>query len=186
MADMAQREEGRSATLDRVSSQLILIRHAKTEDGTIDFQRALTSRGESDAAAVGRLLARTGVLPDLAVVSPARRARQTWDGVQAGLADPVEVVIEERIYHNEVAALFEVVHEAAAETRRLAMVGHNPSIAEFANALDDDQGDPEARDRLRAGYPTSGMAIFEITGGWDALAPHSATLQSFAVGRGPA
>jgi phosphohistidine phosphatase len=186
MADMAQREEGRSATLDRVSGQLILIRHAKAEVGAVDRDRPLSARGQSDAAAVGRLLAQTGIVPDLAVVSPARRARQTWDGVQAGLADQVEVVIDERIYDNEVAALLQVVHEVAAETRCLAMVGHNPSFAEFANVLDDGQGDPEARDRLRAGYPTSGMAIFDVTGGWDELAPHSATLQSFAVGRGRA
>lgn len=169
--------------------RLILIRHAKTEAGLVDVERVLTTRGESDAAAAGRLLARAGVLPDRAVVSPARRARQTWDAVQAGLAEPVEVVVDERVYDNEVAALFQVVAEVETDGAGidcLALVGHNPSFAEFALTVDDGQGDPQARERLRAGYPTSGVATFELAGGWDALAPGSATLLGFDIARGPA
>ncbi|MDQ1721614.1 MAG: phosphohistidine phosphatase [Pseudonocardiales bacterium] len=170
--------------------RLILIRHAKSEAGAVDLDRPLTPRGESDAAAAGRLLALAGVAPDRAVLSPARRARQTWDGVQAGLAEPVEVVIDERIYDNEVAALFQVLADAGAGAGAgfgcLTLVGHNPSVAELATTLDDGEGDRDARERLRAGYPTSGIAVFELTGGWDALAPESATLRSFDVPRGPA
>jgi len=169
-----------------VSGQLILIRHAKTEAGTVDIQRELTARGRADATAIGRLLADAGVSPDRVVVSPATRARQTWQGVQAVLAEQVEVVIDRRIYANDVSALLQVVVEAGAGVDRLALVGHNPSIAEFAMVLDDEQGDPAARDRLRAGYPTSGVAIFEVADGWDALAPGAATLRSFEVGRGSA
>ncbi len=169
--------------------RLILIRHAKAGPGALDLERPLTPRGESDAAAAGRLLARAGVLPDRAVVSPASRARQTWDAVQAGLAEPVEVVIDERVYDSEVAALFQVVAEVetdGAVIGCLALVGHNPSFAEFALTVDDGQGDRQARERLRAGYPTSGVAVFELSGGWDALAPGSATLRSFDIARGPA
>jgi phosphohistidine phosphatase len=163
--------------------QLILIRHSKAAGGAIDLERPLAPRGESDAAAVGRLLSRKGVVIDLAVVSPARRARQTWDRVQAGLSDQVEVVIDERIYDNEVAALFQVVHEAGADVDCLALVGHNPSFAEFANSLDDGQGDSDARDQLRAGYPTSGVAIFDGPVSWDEFRPHSAIVRSFDIGR---
>lgn len=170
--------------------RLILIRHAKAEAGAVDLERPLTPRGVADAAAAGRLLARAGAVPDRAVLSPARRARQTWDAVQAGLAEPVEVVIDERVYDNDVAALFQVVAEAEVDAGAalgcLALVGHNPSFAEFASTVDDGQGDPQARERLRAGYPTSGVAVFELTGGWDALAPGSATLRSFDIGRGAA
>ena len=95
--------------------RLILIRHAKADAGVVDLERPLTARGESDAAAAGRLLARAGAVPDRAVLSPARRARQTWEAVQAGLAEPVEAVIDERIWDNDVAALFQVVAEAEAD-----------------------------------------------------------------------
>jgi phosphohistidine phosphatase len=106
--------------------------------------------------------------------------------VQTVLAAQVEVVIDERIYSNDVTALQQVVAEAGAGVDRLALIGHNPSVAEFALLLDDGRGDPDARHRMRAGYPTSGVAIFVVAGGWDALAPHMVTLRSFEVGRGPA
>lgn len=163
--------------------RLILIRHAKAAGGAIDLERPLAPRGESDAAAVGQLLARAGLVIELAAVSPARRARQTWDRVQAGLAGPVEVVIDERIYHNEVPELVQVVQETDADLDCLALVGHNPSFAEFAHFLDDGRGDPDARERLRAGYPTSGVAIFDLAGSWAELGPHSAILRSFDIGR---
>jgi phosphohistidine phosphatase len=170
--------------------RLILIRHAKAEAGAVDLERPLTSRGVSDAAAAGLLLARAGVVPDRAVLSPARRARQTWDGVQAGLAEPVEAVIDERVYDNHVAALLQVIADVEVNVDAvvgcLVLVGHNPSFAELAITLDDGQGDQQARQRLRVGYPTSGVAIFELTGGWDELAPESATLLGFDIGRGAA
>jgi phosphohistidine phosphatase len=97
-----------------------------------------------------------------------------------------EIVVDERVYYNEVDALWQVLADIAAGIGCLALVGHNPSISEFALLLDDEQGDPDARNRLRTGYPTSGVAVFEVTGGWDALAPRAATLRSFGVGRAPA
>lgn len=169
--------------------RLILVRHAKAEAGVVDVTRQLAPRGKSDAAAAGRLLARAGIAPDRVALSPATRARQTWDGIQAGLAERVEVVVDERIYDNVMAGLVEVIADVGAAGSVigcLALVGHNPSIAELAAALDDGEGDPEARVRLRAGFATSGVAVFEVTGGWDDLALRSATLLSFDVARGPA
>jgi phosphohistidine phosphatase len=164
--------------------QLILIRHAKAEAGTDDRLRALTPRGQADATAVGRLLARADLRPDRAVVSPAVRARQTWDRVQAGLLAPVELLIDSDIYRNEVGLLLELAQQLPAELGCVVLVGHNPAMAEFGHLLDDGAGDPAARAGLLAGYPTSGVAIFDVTDGWDALTPRSATLRSFAVGRG--
>jgi phosphohistidine phosphatase len=164
--------------------RLILIRHAKAEAGTNDRQRALTRRGLTDAAAVGRLLAEGGSVPDQALVSPAIRARQTWDQVQAGLDGPVPVVIEEDIYRNRVDLLFELVQRLPVELGCVVLVGHNPAMAEFGYLLDDGAGDPAARAELLAGYPTSAVARFGVAVEWDQLVAGSATLLSFAVGRG--
>lgn len=164
--------------------QLILIRHAKAEAGTNDRQRALTRRGLVDAAAVGQLLAEAGSRPDQALVSPAVRARQTWDRVRAGLDGPVPLVIEEDIYRNRVDLLFELVQQLPAELGSVVLVGHNPAMAEFGYLLDDGAGDPAARAELLAGYPTSAVASFGLDLAWDRLVAGSATLLSFAVGRG--
>jgi phosphohistidine phosphatase len=164
--------------------RLILIRHAKAEAGTNDRQRALTRRGLADAAAVGRLLAQAGGRPEQAVVSPAIRARQTWEQVQAGLTEPVPLVIEEDIYRNRADLLFELVQRLPAELSCVALVGHNPAMAEYGYLLDDGAGDPAARAELLAGYPTSAVATFGLDLEWDQLLAGSATLLSFGVGRG--
>lgn len=164
--------------------RLILIRHAKAEAGTNDSQRALTRRGLTDAAAVGQLLARAGTVPGVAVVSPAVRARQTWEQVQVGLPAPVPLVIDDDVYRNRVELLFELVQRLPAELDCLALVGHNPSMAEFGYLLDDGAGDPAARAELLAGYPTSAVATFGLAAEWAELLAGTATLLGFAVGRG--
>ena len=61
--------------------RLILFRHAKTEarpPGREDIDRVLLARGRSDAALIGQVLAKAGLSPDLVLVSPAARARETW------------------------------------------------------------------------------------------------------------
>src|SRR4051812_5759340 len=44
--------------------RLILIRHAKTEQGGVDLDRALTGRGRRDAREIGRWLAANDHVPD--------------------------------------------------------------------------------------------------------------------------
>ena len=62
--------------------RLILLRHGKAEADAPtgqDFDRALTGRGRRDAALVARELAEAGSAPDLVLVSPAVRAKETWE-----------------------------------------------------------------------------------------------------------
>ena len=59
--------------------RLMLLRHAKTEraePGDRDRDRKLMKRGRADAPIVGAYLAHHGLAPDLALVSPAERARR--------------------------------------------------------------------------------------------------------------
>ena len=68
--------------------RLMLLRHAKTEraaPGARDRERKLTQRGRDDAPAIGAYMVQHGLIPDLAVVSPAARAQQTWTLVAAML-----------------------------------------------------------------------------------------------------
>ncbi|HZZ97161.1 MAG TPA: histidine phosphatase family protein [Jatrophihabitantaceae bacterium] len=163
--------------------RLVLIRHAKTEQGPVDIERALTDRGRRDAGAIGTLLRQQGIAPDRVVVSPALRARQTWNGAQAELADVAELTVDDRIYDNEVDGLLDVIRDSPEGVATLALVGHNPSFEQLAHALDDGNGDPDATEALRAGYPTSAVAIYEMNGEWTDLRPHSAILQTFSVAR---
>lgn len=163
---------------------LVLIRHAKAADGAVDIDRPLAPRGVRDARAIGKWLAAAGIAPDRVVVSPARRARQTWEGAAAQLKVSPAPVIDDRIYDNTVDALLEIVRAAPDEVHALVLVGHNPSFGEFAHGLDDGSGDADARHELAAGFPTSAVAVFEVPAGWTELGPGRGVLTALAAPRG--
>ena len=60
----------------------MLLRHAKTEraePGQRDRDRKLVKRGRADAPTLGAYMTHHDLIPDLVLVSPAARARETWD-----------------------------------------------------------------------------------------------------------
>ena len=160
---------------------LVLIRHAKTVPlAATDAERELTDRGHRDAAAAAGWLA--GIVPvlDLAVVSPAVRAQETWTDLAAEVqANTVHT--DARIYGNTIEDLFAVVAEAPDEVGCLALVGHNPSMHALALALDDGAGDSDASAVLASDYPTCAIAIFDVQGSWSDMADRRATLRTFAI-----
>jgi phosphohistidine phosphatase len=122
-----------------------------------------------------------GLTPDRVLVSPARRARQTWEEAAAALAPEPGTVVEPRIYDNTVDALLDVIGGTGEEVGVLALVGHNPSIGELARALDDGQGSAPARRDLEAGFPAGAVAVFSLAVPFAELAPGHATLDDVAV-----
>lgn len=61
---------------------LLLWRHAEAEDGAIDFDRALTSRGEKQAKLVARWLLAHQPKQLRIIVSPTVRTRQTANALE--------------------------------------------------------------------------------------------------------
>jgi phosphohistidine phosphatase len=165
--------------------RLVLIRHAKAAQGGIDVERPLAERGIVDAAAIGRWLAERSLVPDRVVVSPARRASQTWQLAAAALGAVAEAVVDERMYDNTLGDLLRVVRDSPPDVWTLALVGHNPSIAELASVLDDRHGESSARREMAQKYPTSGIAVFELGIEWAQVDFGTGTLRQFAAPRGP-
>lgn len=162
--------------------RVVLVRHAQAADAAVDADRPLTELGVQRAAAIGRWLDRAGLVPDRVLLSPARRARQTWAQAGAQLPREPEAVVDERIYDNTVGALLTVLQEAPDDGRVLALVGHNPSLAELVAALDDGRGEPAVRERLDAGFPPGTVAVLVLSGGASAgVTPGSATLEHLTV-----
>ena len=161
--------------------QLVLVRHSKAGDGAVDRDRALDDRGLVEAPALGRWLAQRRIVPDRVVVSPARRARQTWELAAAELGPAPEPVFDDRIYRNTVEDLLEILRETPAEIGTLAIIGHNPAIQDLAVALDDGRGDAAGVRELTTKYRTSGVAVFDVSDPWAEV--RSGTLTSFAAPR---
>ncbi|MCX4632374.1 histidine phosphatase family protein [Streptomyces sp. NBC_01443] len=79
--------------------RIVVVRHAEAvpKHVTDDFDRELADRGRHDAQQVGCRLAQSWVGIDLAVCSPARRTRQTWQLMLPELTAPPPTVYENRL-----------------------------------------------------------------------------------------
>jgi phosphohistidine phosphatase len=143
--------------------RLLLLRHAKTEragPGERDRDRKLTKRGRADAPVVGAYMARHGLIPDLALVSPATRAMETWTLLAEALGKEPRVVKDERIYNAEVETLIGIIRETR-KARALLLVGHNPGLHDLALRLIA-SGDIEMRERVSEKLPTSGLVVIDL------------------------
>jgi phosphohistidine phosphatase len=168
-----------------VARTLVLIRHAKAgQDAASDEARPLAPQGVSDAQAVGRWLAEQGITPDLVVVSPAIRARQTWRSAAGSFDKVPPTTIDPRIYENTDEAVLSVVNETDEDVTTLVVVGHNPSMHSVAVTLDDGENNDPARAALVESYPTAGIVVFGIEGAWAEVRMGTASLRHFAVPRG--
>jgi phosphohistidine phosphatase len=149
--------------------RLVIVRHAKAADGDHDRQRPLTPSGMTAAAEIGRWLASLPLMPDRVVVSPARRAEQTWAAAAKELTGAPDAVRDDRVYANTVDDLLAVVRETPSDLDTVVLVGHNPSMHAFAIAVDDGHGDPSLRDEVGARFPTAAVAVYGVDEEWAAF-----------------
>jgi phosphohistidine phosphatase len=145
--------------------RLILMRHAEAERAAgsgRDRDRGLSARGRTDAAAMGRALAARGLQPDLALVSPAARTRQTWELLHDAFGD-VQIRDDEALYNGGAGALRRLVETAEEEAGCLMLVAHNPGVHLLAvEYLVEGAASPSILDRMSGGFPPGAAAIFGV------------------------
>lgn len=145
--------------------RLILMRHAEAERASgsgRDRDRDLSARGRSDAALMGRALAAKGVRPDLALVSPASRTRQTWELVHDAMGD-VQVREDEPLYNGSADTLRRHVEAVEDEAGCLLVVAHNPGVHLLAvEYLIESAASPSVLDRMSGGFPPGAAALFTV------------------------
>jgi phosphohistidine phosphatase len=158
---------------------LVFVRHAKSAwpDGVADHDRPLAKRGRRDAPAVGRWLREQGVLPQVALVSSARRAVETADLISAELQPAPRQLISDEAYGASPTELIELVRTLPDESGVAMLVGHNPGIESAATLL------AESSSGLGE-FKTSALAVLEFDDGWDAVGLGSGRVVAFAVPRG--
>ncbi|HJU98672.1 MAG TPA: histidine phosphatase family protein [Jiangellaceae bacterium] len=158
---------------------LVLLRHAKSAwpDDVPDSERPLAKRGRRDAPAAGRWLQDRELVPEVALVSSARRAVETFELVAAELSARPRGTVTAAAYGASAGDLLDLVHGLADDVGSVLLVGHNPGIGRLASVLD------EAGQPVRE-FPTSALAVFDVDGDWSAVDPGTARLVAFAVPRG--
>jgi phosphohistidine phosphatase len=162
--------------------RLMLLRHAKTETDAPsgrDQDRRLDERGHRDAAQIGDWIASHPPFPDTVLVSPAVRAKQTWDlawDAMKNRVDAPQVELLPELYGADPGQLLETIRTATIPTnpkkhvKQLMLVGHNPGMHELGLMLMG-SGDADSRKALNDNLPTAGLAVFDFdVKDWDDVA----------------
>lgn len=162
--------------------KLYLLRHAKSswDDPSMDdFDRPLTNRGRKNARQMAKFLAATRVRPAMALVSPARRSRTTFDAIEAKI-EGVPVAYEEGLYEAGRSQLLDRLHRLDDHLPSVMVVGHNPGLERLVHALCAGHGDAGALARLKEKFPTCTLAVLDFPKAhWAELAPGTCRLVEF-------
>lgn len=120
-----------------MEKHLILMRHAKSAypPGMSDFERPLSSRGETDAFRMGEMLRRIEMVPDRILCSSARRARETADLLSEACGFHGQLKERKDLYLCETLAVIEAVQVVDEEVETLLVVAHNPTLSDLVGDL---------------------------------------------------
>jgi phosphohistidine phosphatase len=117
--------------------ELFVLRHAKSswdEPNKDDIDRALTTRGISDAYAMANRIKKQLHEIDMIITSHANRATHTATIFASIINYPIEKIrISPNIYETSEARLLSLVKDLPNESSRVMIVGHNPTFTSFVN-----------------------------------------------------
>jgi phosphohistidine phosphatase len=142
---------------------LYILRHAKSswdDAGLTDFDRPLNPRGRRTAPFMGVLMKERGLMPDVIISSPAKRAVETAKLAAEAAGFDGEATFDERIYKASPQLLADVTRGLDDKYSSAMLVGHNPGIESFVRFL---TGSLEP-------MPTAALAVVELNiTGWSDL-----------------
>jgi len=141
----------------------MLLRHAKAAkvEGLNDFDRPLKPVGREQARRIGAFMAARALVPELAVVSTAVRARETFDLVDIFLHPPPARLDEPLMYEAISKSLFDILRSLPAKHASALFVGHNPGFEDFAGELVGG-GEAEALARFGGEMATGALAVIDF------------------------
>ncbi len=172
--------------------QLLLLRHAKSawDDAALpDHARPLNAPGRHAASQMRQAIHGLGLIPDVVLVSSARRTLQTLEALEPWMESPL-VEPMDRLYLASASQLLAVLQGVAGTVRSLMLVGHNPGLHELAvrlaggqSALSERKESREAANRLAEGFPAGALAEFTIAVDWRELGDGGGRLVRFLCPR---
>ncbi len=119
--------------------RVVIVRHAKSvhygyED---DFNRDLSDRGKNDAKLVSTEMYKKGILPDVMISSPAKRAMKTARIFAENLHFEKRNISEvQDIYDGLTTSEFlELIHQLPENVETAFFFGHNPGFHYFVSNL---------------------------------------------------
>jgi phosphohistidine phosphatase len=109
---------------------------------------------------MGRTLADLGLSPDVVLVSPAARTRETWAAAEPAFPDAT-ARFDDELYHADSGSVRQAAERAGKRARTVMVVGHNPGLQELAVRLLQEGGSPASLvHRAQRKFPTAAAAVF--------------------------
>ncbi len=165
---------------------LCLLRHGQAgrRIDLQDYDRPLTADGVEAAGGLAATLRGAGLMPGLVLCSGAKRARQTWEAMDAQLtaeeADGLTVELREALYLASETRLTIALRKLPDDVQSVLLIAHNPGLHRLARELAGPGSQGEALARLGRGFPAAGIAVLAYDAArWADLAPGRARLTGF-------
>lgn len=137
---------------------IFLLRHAEAASHSgSDRDRPLTDKGRADAKRLGDAMREKGLVPTAILCSPARRTRETLEGLAF---DGISVVFSEAFYNAPPENLLNALCHVDEVCESVLLIAHNPSIPTLAAALAG-SGNSAALMRLNANYAPAMLSVLE-------------------------
>lgn len=153
--------------------KLYIIRHAKSSWKDVvleDFERGLSKRGKANAPMMGERLKEKGIMPDIILSSPAKRAKSTAEIIAKEIGYKKKVLFDENIYEASVDELRKILTALDDKNSTVFLVGHNPSLNDLAHYYVD----------FEVNIPTCGVVeIAFASKKWAEIEPKNAKLLLF-------
>jgi phosphohistidine phosphatase len=160
-----------------IKRTLLILRHAKSDWSagiSDDFKRPLSKRGKQDSLRMGKWMKTRGLVPEVIISSPAKRARQTLKRVCSELCPGMENVIwDERVYMADLHELLEVLGDNPEQAGSLMLVGHNPGLEDLLLYLAESSVTEPPDGKF---IPTATLAELQLECNWHDLQAGSAQL----------
>lgn len=132
-----------------------------------DSERALSDVGRKQAEALGKQIASTGLQIEFALVSSAKRTRQTWKLLShKPKLKHCLVQVREDLYGASVADVIRVIHELPKSVKTAIVVGHEPTVAATSAYLAGPGSDEAALAQVKVGVPTASWSVLESQDDW--------------------
>lgn len=157
------------------------MRHAEAKGSSPDgdLGRELTKSGRRAAGRVGQWLVEQGVRPDVVVVSPSARTRQTWEQLRGAGLPAREVWSDDAVYEGYPGELADSIRDVPDDVRTVLLIGHAPGIPGLAADLEDHTDlDPRQRESMQR-WPTAAVAVVSHRSDWADFPDETTALAAF-------
>lgn len=155
--------------------QMVLMRHAQAAPAPFgemgmqaDLDRPLTAHGRQTAASCGALLRARHFAPDLVMVSPAVRTRQTLAAIGSFYGDrQPNIRYVNALYDAAPQTIRDLLYEVPDKVNNIIILAHNPGLQALVAHWAARHCPPGLENALHQGFPPASMACFTATQAWN-------------------